>query len=210
MPTVRRGGGVGGGGGIKRCQAGFNWQRKASCSIFYPWKNALFSEGTMKAETHTASEENVKVGLIEGRVTRDESLDTLVSNNRQPTQQAPEFLRFGHSFFIFIFLLFNPQSLGQSAPSGLQMTPLCSLWLGKKKKKNPLSRFYHYTHTRCLTYPWAESQHYEDHIEVSLYGVGDDQRCVKTPCRQAICEHKAICKHKLSVSTKLSVNKYHL
>ena len=34
--------------------------------LFYPSKNALFSEGTMNAETHTASEENVKV--IQGRV----------------------------------------------------------------------------------------------------------------------------------------------
>ena len=36
---------------IESCRAGFKSDEKVSCSVFYPWKNALFSEGTMNAET---------------------------------------------------------------------------------------------------------------------------------------------------------------
>ena len=43
---------------VERCRAGFKSDEKVNCSVFYPAKNALFSKGTMSAETHSASEEN--------------------------------------------------------------------------------------------------------------------------------------------------------
>ena len=46
---------------LESCRAGFKSERKARCSVFYPLKNALFSVGTMNADTDSASEESVKV-----------------------------------------------------------------------------------------------------------------------------------------------------
>ena len=51
---------------VESCRAGFKSDEKVSCSVFYPLRNALLSEGTMNAETHSPSEENVKV--IQGGV----------------------------------------------------------------------------------------------------------------------------------------------
>ena len=45
---------------VESCRAGFKSDEKVSCSVFHPSKTALFSEGTMSAETHSVCEENVK------------------------------------------------------------------------------------------------------------------------------------------------------
>ena len=46
---------------VEKWQVGFKYDEKVSCSVFYLSKYALFSEGTMNAETHSESEQNVKV-----------------------------------------------------------------------------------------------------------------------------------------------------
>ena len=51
---------------VESCRAGFKSEWKTRCSVFYPSNNALFSVGTMNADTDSASEESVKV--LQGRV----------------------------------------------------------------------------------------------------------------------------------------------
>ena len=80
---------------VESCRAGFKSEWKARCSVFYPSKNALFSAGTMNADTDSASEESVKV--IQGSVAHGTLYVRLtcptMDNRHNMLSKVPEFLR---------------------------------------------------------------------------------------------------------------------
>ena len=80
---------------VESCRAGFKSEWSESCSVFYPSKNALFSEGSLNADTDSASEESVKV--IQGRVAHGtlhvRSTRQTMDNHHNKLSQVPEFLQ---------------------------------------------------------------------------------------------------------------------
>ena len=90
MPTVRNARSL---VTSRELPSGLQIWMKGRCSVFYPSKHALFSVGTMNADTDSASEESVKV--IQGRVAHGTLYVRLtcptMDNRHNKPSQVPEF-----------------------------------------------------------------------------------------------------------------------
>ena len=77
---------------VEHCRAGFKSDEKVSCSIFYPSKNALFSEGTMNAEIYSCLRRTSKIFRGSWPLVRCMYVWWVWPIGNHHNMQAPEFL----------------------------------------------------------------------------------------------------------------------